>query len=405
MSSTADREAANRQCILFAIRAGAWAFGSIFVAYLFFIDAHGLWISGGRTINGWAIFGRDFANVFSSGRLVIEGKEAIIYDVEAYRAWQTAYFGSGIRLYNYSYSPITLLYTPIFGLISYRWSFALWEALSILAFAIAARPWLSIVRLPVAAAVALPATLVCVWAGHYGLFIGALWLGTWHNLGKRPALAGVLTGLMVVKPHLAILLPLIFVLRREWVAILFAAATVMVLAGLSVLVYGAGLWETYFSSTTGYQISLVSQTNSGHVLMMPSLAPALFSYGFSPEWVWGLQAAVAAGTIFALCRFLPKDDHQAGMAVAVATFLALPYAFNYDMTVIGLAAAMLLYRPNAEAKPYQALIAASVFILPTMIIVILNRAGFWLSPVLLAMMLFCLLQRGALPAWQKEAAS
>ena len=368
----------------------AWLFGVALSLLLFIRDfitsqrAHGL------SINGFAIWGRDFVNVFTSGRFVIEGRLTELYDKKAYQAWQTGEFGWGIHDHVYSYPPVTLLYTPAFGAIPYFWSLGLWTLISVLLFGLAARPWLAREKLPEWLGLILPTTIVCVWAGHYGLIMGALWLAAWHHLEKRPKLSGVLTGLMIIKPHMAILMPIIFLRRKSWTAMATAAATVAILVGLSVLLYGIELWHIYLTSTSQNQLSLLHATHTFFAKMMPTLSPALFALGFSASVVWPMQVTMAVVVIILMWRYQPADPYRAGLAAAVATFLILPYAFNYDMTVVGLASLIVLTEASHAVRIWAALMASFIFLLPA-VIIDMNRAGFWIAPLLLAAFLFQIL--------------
>ena len=113
----------------------------------------------------------------------------------------------------------------------------------------AARPYLRGAGLPAWVAILAPASIVNAWAGHYGFLIGGLWLAAFHILPRRPVLAGILIGCMIVKPHLAILAPIVFLYRREWRAFAAAACTVAALVGLSILVFGLDLWIVYLTKT------------------------------------------------------------------------------------------------------------------------------------------------------------
>lgn len=368
----------------------AWLFGVALSLLLFVRDyvtsqrAHGL------SINGSAIWGRDFVNVFTSGRFVIEGRLADLYDKQAYRVWQTNEFGWGIHDHMYSYPPVTLLYTPAFGAIPYFWSLALWSVISLLAFGLAARPWLAREKLHEALALILPTTIVCIWAGHYGLIMGALWLSAWHHLDTRPKLSGFMTGLMIIKPHMAVLMPILFLRKKAWTAIGSATVTVTVLVAISILFFGTDLWRTYLESTSQSQLSLLHATHTFFAKMMPTVSPALFAYGFPAQLVWPAQLVVAVTVIILMWRFMPADPHRAGLAAAVATFLILPYAFNYDMTVVGLASLILLTEASRAIRIWPALMASAIFLLPS-VIIYMNKAGIWIAPLLVAAFLFQIL--------------
>lgn len=377
-------------CVII-MQGAAWLTGISCAAWLFVIDMRAFSLSHGISINGNALVGRDFANVWSAGRLVIEDKLSILYTPLAYQAWQTAHFDGGIRDHNYSYPPLTLLYTPIFGALPYVWALALWTIASVTLFSLAARPWLREAGYVPAFAVLFPSTLICVWAGHYGLIIGALMLGTWHQLETRPKLAGVLTGLMVIKPHLAVLMPLMLLRRRAWSAIAAAAATVAVIVALSLLIFGPALWQTWLGQTSGEQLRMASATHSFFIKMMPTPTPALFHWGLAADTVWPLQILIALVTGGLLWRFHPDDPRQAALATATATFLVLPYAFDYDMTVVGLAGALLMHRKDARDQLWRTAAGATGFALPAAVI-FLNRQGWWIAPPLLLALLLATLQ-------------
>lgn len=377
----------------------AWLLGVTLSLLLFVRDYLTSQRAQDLSINGSAIWGRDFVNVFTSGRFVIDGELAHLYEKPFYRSWQTNEFGWGIHDHMYSYPPVTLLYTPVFGSIPYFWSLALWTLISLLLFGLAARPWLAREKLPEALALILPTTIVCIWAGHYGLIMGALWLSAWHHLETRPKLSGLMTGLMIIKPHMAILMPILYLRRKAWTAIATAALTVSVLVCLSILLFGIDLWYTYLASTSQSQLNLLHATHTFFAKMMPTVTPALFAYGFAAHVVWPIQVAVATTVIILLWRFQPADPHRAGLAAAVATFLILPYAFNYDMTIVGLASLIMLTEASRAANIGRALLPTLIFLLPA-IIIYMNKAGFWIAPLLVAAFLVQILHGAKrLPGW------
>lgn len=375
----------------------AWAFVLILVALLFAQDLFATRLTPWPSIHGQAIWGRDFANVWTSGRLAIEGRLDLLYDLEAYSAYQQGLFDGALRAHNYSYPPPTLLYTWAFGLLPYPVALLSWLALTGTAFAFAARPYLRDAGLPAWLALAAPATLLNVWAGHYGLLIGALWLGAFHLLPRRPATAGILIGLMLVKPHLAILAPLILARRGEWRAFAAAAATAASLVALSALAFGPELWRTWLSVTVGVQTAMVDDVGTYFLTMMPTIVPTVSAFGFPGAAAWTLQILAAAAAVAALLFNMPRESREAGLAGGVATFLVLPYAFNYDMTVPGLAALLMLARLRrdpAAGRPFVPLLA---FLLP----LIVQTFGLLHLPapaLILAGLLALMLRRESAPA-------
>jgi alpha-1,2-mannosyltransferase len=342
-------------------------------------------------VGAGTLLGRDFANVYTAGHLVAGGPLHGIYDIQAYRAYQQALFGGAVLGHNYSYSPVSFFYVWLFAPFPYIVALALWLALTGAAFLAAARPWLRDAGISSWVALILPASLMNIWAGHYGFLFGALWLAAWRLLERRPRTAGLLIGLMIVKPHLALLMPLVLARRGDWTAFLFAALTAAGLVLASGLAFGWSYWASYVGGTLFAQAAMIGDTGQFFLRMMPTVAPSLLLAGL-PSWAaWAAQAACGLAATAALWRFMPKDPGRAGLATACATFLVLPYAFVYDMTVFSLAALLILYRSGSEMRPFWRAVSALAFLL-SLLAVPLNGAGVPLGPALVAFLLYWLLR-------------
>src|SRR5204863_3126413 len=74
-------------------------------------------------------------------------------------------------------------------------------------------------------AAAAPAGLITLLDGQNALLTGALAGFALLWLDRRPILAGVLIGLLAIKPHLAVLFPLALLAEARWRTIAAAAAT------------------------------------------------------------------------------------------------------------------------------------------------------------------------------------
>lgn len=370
----------------------AWLCALFLAAMLFVQDAQVTRFTPWASIGGAAVWGRDFVNVYTAGTLVLEDRIGLLYDLDLYRAYQDALFAGALKDHNYSYPPPTLLYAWLFALLPYGAALAAWLGLTGAAFAAAARPYLRDAGLPAWLALVAPATLLNLWAGHYGLLIGALWLGAFHLLPRRPALAGMLIGLMLVKPHLAVLAPLILVRRGDWTAFAAAAATVAGLVLASLLAFGLEPWRLYLTVTVGVQSAMVDDVGTFFLTMMPTVMPTAAAFGLPPAAALTLQLASAGLAIAALLRFLPEDSRGAGLAGGVATFLVLPYAFNYDMTVAGLAGLIAFSRLRRDESLVAGLLLLLAFLLP----LIVRSFGFLAMPgppLILAALLAALLRR------------
>ena len=90
-----------------------------------------------------------------------------------------------------------------------------------------------------------PAVTANIWTGQNGFLVAALLVGGLIQLDRRPILAGVLFGMLTIKPQLGLLLPIMLVLTGRWRTIGAAVATVVVLFAATSLVFGLEVWTAY----------------------------------------------------------------------------------------------------------------------------------------------------------------
>lgn len=334
-----------------------WVLANLVVLALLAIDVRA---SRDGIVGNGAYWGRDFVNLWTAGRLVLADRTDILYDLASYGRFQRALFGP-IADHNFSYSPVNLLLAAPFGLLPYGVAFALWTAAGAAFFYRAAAPFWPKAAGPAWLALLMPAATLNIWAGHYGFLIGGLFLTGFRLLDHRPRLAGLCFGLMVLKPHLALLAPLVLLLRRRWPALGAAAVTVGVLVGASILLFGADLWRVFLVETSGRQLSMVADRSSFFRLLSPTIASGAMQAGLGWTAAIWIQAAIglAAVTALAMITLRPGASDRLALPAVTATFLALPYAFSYDMTVVMLGSVALAAsaRPSDRAFGFAGLFA------------------------------------------------
>lgn len=292
-------------------------------------------------------WGRDFINVWTGGQLIADGRLHILYDLDAYEMAQRALFGD-IGAHNYSYPPISFPIALVFGAMPYGVALAAWIVGTGLLFVMAARPFWPPRAGPAFLAALTPAALVNIWAGHYGFLIGALFLFGWRWLDEKPARAGMFFGLMAIKPHLAVLIPFVLLLRRDWTAIASAAATVALLVLGTTLIWGWQPWHAFLFETTTTQAEMIDAGHMFYRLMSPSVATGMLQLGLGWPLAIAGQALSAVGVLVLLARAVGRavDATQLALLVATGTFLFLPYSFNYDLTVVMVGALAMMTRDD-----------------------------------------------------------
>jgi hypothetical protein len=187
-------------------------------------------------------------------------------------------------------------------------------------------------------AAAAPAALVNIIIGQNGFVTAGLAGFALLSLNCRPILAGVLVGLLVVKPQLAMLFPIALVAASSWRTIASAAATVTLLCAGSALAFGPQMWIAFWHSLGTSQWLI----DSGAVTwgQIPTAYIAALSLGAPRAMAEGLQAisAIAATTCVWRAWRNPDAPFEAKAAVLlVGSLMVSPYLSYYDLTWVALA--------------------------------------------------------------------
>jgi hypothetical protein len=155
-----------------------------------------------------------------------------------------------------------------------------------------------------------------------------------------------------IKPQLGLLLPLLLLLDRNWTAILAACATAALLVLASVAAFGWQPWIDYVNLTVPYQGRVLAEFGAGdaYPAMMLSAFAGARVIGMSASAAWAAHApfALAAFVLLAMILRNSRDDAVRFAALLLATFLAVPYTFNYDAGALVIACAALAVRSRNE---------------------------------------------------------
>jgi alpha-1,2-mannosyltransferase len=154
--------------------------------------------------------------------------------------------------------------------------------------------------------------------------------------------AGILLGLLVYKPQYGLLLPLVLAVSGRWKSFGAAAAMVALLKIATTLTFGTSVWHAFLVSTHFTRIVVLEQGNTGWYKIQSVFAWARM-WGASIALAYALQglATVVVGAALAvLWRSAARFPLKAA-GLCLATILATPYSFDYDMMALAPAIAWL----------------------------------------------------------------
>jgi hypothetical protein len=321
------------------------------------------------------LLGTDFANTWVGARGALTGDPTPWFDPARLNAELKLLFGRGYPEHIWSYPPHLLLLVWPLGFLPVWPAYLVWCAVSgALYVAVVAqneRRVLHLVLMTIA-----PAVSVNLYVGQNGFLTAALLIGGLLALDRRPLLAGVLFGLLTIKPQLGILLPVMLILTGRWRTIVAAAITAVALVGGTALVFGPKVWTDYFAVAGPPQTRIITEGYDFFMAMMPTPFMNLRAAGVSAASAAVVQGVFSAAAVGALIWvFWRRRDPALSNALFVTlTFLATPYAFNYDMIVFGWVIGLVLKR--ADTTPLDLALMFLIWMTPALVYFL----GLWGQP-------------------------
>jgi hypothetical protein len=288
----------------------------------------------------------DFFVFWAAARDLQLAPLAQIYDHDAFDAFKQTLTSGHFSQLPFLYPPYAAFLFAPFGLLPLHSALLCWDALCAALYLAAVwrmlRPHGAL-----AAAVALiaPATVVALLAGQTGLLMGALAVLGLSLLGKRPMVAGMVLGLLTLKPQLAALPCLVLLTGGHLRAGLAATATVAVLVAASLLAFGLPAWSGWLHGLSSFASDL--DASGSHQQYGVSIYFTLLALGLDRHLALGLQLLAALLVLWTVSRALRREvGATQQMLVLTGLYLATPYAVVYDLSAFAVVCLMLI----AEAR-------------------------------------------------------
>ncbi|HEX3809105.1 MAG TPA: glycosyltransferase family 87 protein [Rhizomicrobium sp.] len=387
-------------------RIAAWV-GAILIAWLAALaylafTAHGLNDVFGRPL------GTDFSDIYVAGQAALRGDAASAFDPAKQFAHERLLFGNATQFYGWHYPPFFLLIAAPLAALPYIPALIVWQAISFalylgtmwLLLRASAAPQVVRDRIWLLLAAAFPAVFLNLTHGHNGFLTAALLGGGILMLDKRPLLAGVFFGLLVYKPQFGLMIPVALIAEGRWRAVIAAALTVGVTAIVTTAIFGTAPWAA-FVQFLPYTRTVVLEQGGAGFYKIQSVFAWTRMWGGPVALAYALQASVTLIVGILLFRLWRSDVSPArkGAALCIASLLATPYCFDYDMMALAPALALLIADGIARGfRPYEKVMLAGLWLVPLLARPIASLAFVPVGvPVMLAAFLL-IATRGASPA-------
>jgi alpha-1,2-mannosyltransferase len=374
-------------------------------ALLIYVVLLGLWAwsSHGFTASGEHRPGTDFSVFWVAAHAMLHGSPIQVYDYLQFGRLERLLAGnnqSGDFL-PWLYPPMFLVLVTPLALLPLWPAFFTFVAASIAIYvAVVLRvsglgAALSTVKLASFVTVAFPCVFVCATFGQNALLTAALAGFAVYSVDRKPVLAGILIGLLAAKPQMALLFPVVLIAARAWRVIAVAAVTAVLFTALSVLVCGPQSLHLFFASADlAREITLEGNPSFWLASSAPFAVFRLAGLGLTQSYLAQACIAVVAAAVACHVWWRTHDVGSRASILAVATLIANPYTWHYELTWLGIAVACMIasgLRRGWLRGEQTVLVLA--WMLP--LYEFLNRVGKWpqIGPVILLLMLLMIAQR------------
>jgi arabinofuranan 3-O-arabinosyltransferase len=317
--------------VLFVINASF--FPAAFFAHWWIFDEKGLGIP------------TDFVNVWSAGRLVLDGHAAQAYDWDIQKQVQVAVLGRSYPgNFAWHYPPPFLFVASLLAYVPYAGAYTGWAAISLV-------PYLAVMRTIVGRpfglllAAAFPVVLTNTLVGQNGFLTASLIGGMLYLLPTRPVLSGICLGLLSYKPQYGLLFPLVLIAASQWTVFFTAGAVAVAMAFASWLAFGTESWQAFFHWMPMFSQAFLTEGRAPWGKMQSIFALVRY-FGGTEQLAWVFQWIMSAGVAVVLALMWRSRSNIAyplkAAALAAGTLLVTPYLFLYDMMVLAIAVAFLV---------------------------------------------------------------
>ena len=313
----------------------------------------------------------DFVNVWSAGRLVLDGHPALAYDWDIQKAVQVTVLGQSYEgNFAWHYPPPFLFVAAVLAHFPYAVAYAGWALVSFLPYLAAMRAivgrWFGFLL-----AAAFPVVFTNMLVGQNGFLTASLIGGTLVLLPRWPVLSGICLGLLSYKPQYGLLFPLVLIAAAQWRVFFTASVVAVLMAMLSWLAFGTESWQAFVHWMPMFNKAFLVEGRAPWGKMQSIFA--LVRYFDGPEsFAWILQwimSATVAVLLALLWRSRKVQYPLKAAALAAGTLLVTPYLFLYDEMVLAIAVAFLIRIGLDEGfarheLPALGLVAALLMIYP-----------------------------------------
>jgi hypothetical protein len=337
--------------------------------------------------------GSDFLGFFTAASLAKAGHATWAYNLAKMHALEKIIISPAVAPIPWIYPPTFLLLVLPLAFFPYPLAIILWIVPTMVVY-------LQVVKKIVPHSLALwvilafPGTFQNLIHFQNGFVTATLLGGGLLLMGRKPFLGGVLLGLLSFKPHLTLLIPVALIAGRHWRTLAGAAVSAGALALITLPVLGWATWTAFLGNLplAGWMV----RHGAAPLAKMPTVFIGALLAGTGYPIAYSLQGLVTLGAIITVywvwsCRAIfPLKAATLTLSVLLAT----PYAFEYDLAILALPLAWLVWEglTTGWLAGEQSLLLL-VWTIPMLAPFIAGKVSFQIAPFALGALLWAIVRR------------
>jgi len=285
----------------------------------------------------------DFVNVWSAGRLALDGHPAWAWDWDIQKQLQIEVLRQSFQgNLAWHYPPPFLFIASLLAMLPYTAAYIGWALASFIPYLVAMRAIVGR-SFGLLLAAAFPVVLNNALVGQNGFLTAALIGGTLYLIPVRPVLAGICLGLLSYKPQYGLLFPIVLIAAAQWRVFVSAAITAIALAAVSWIAFGTESWQAFFHWMPMFSQAFLVEGRAPWGKMQSIFALVRY-FGGPEQLAWTLQLIMSVAVAVTLALIWRSRVAYSLKAAALATgiLLVTPYLFLYDVMVLAIAVAFLI---------------------------------------------------------------
>ena len=374
-----------------------------------------------------AAYGADFMQEWVGARMLLTGHVAELYDVDTFRAWQydpeiVGFAWKTDQFFPPVYPPSHYVLFSPFACLSFRWAVVLWLLILIGAAFLSSKLIADISnhvssKLDVITADATRAKSKYLWIGLilfpsllFSISLGQKSVGwlllvcmTWRLLQyHRDYAAGMVFGILSIKPTLFFLMPLVMLRNGRWRFFAGASVSVCIIWGATACIVPIETWMAFanvlgtagsYAENVGYRLDW-----SCNLMTMAYSLPVELT-----QWCkWAICIPLSIYLLYCVFedRHYAVESPEKALMLLGSTILISPHTYHYDLCVLLLPILWLAVTDTKRGIATYALVAIGVTVASD------TQVYFHIPivPILLVGMVCELRLRGVLPSIERVAA-